>query len=53
MRDFVEQLVDGLIVESGNVRVALITFSDNANLQFDLSRVWTRYGLHCICHLDQ
>ncbi len=38
MRAFMVELVDVLDVTSGNINVALITFSDDARLEFNLDR---------------
>ena len=45
MRAFVVELVGTLDVTSGNIKVALITFSDDANLEFNLDRFNTKYEI--------
>jgi len=46
VKDFVSNLVTDLDVDSGSIRVGVVTYSDYAEPRFNLSRYNTRYSTH-------
>ena len=51
MLNFVSELVDSFDIDGGNIRVGLVTFSDDVLPAFNLSRYNSRQDVQVVCIL--